>query len=75
MNEIEAYNILLVERQCNRSRLTCNCRCSSCNLYNRQKTDEAINLVLNKLKNQNPELHFIDDIERLRMILDQGDNL
>lgn len=73
MNDIEAYNILLIEKQCSQSRLTCDRRCSSCNLFNKDKTEAAIDFVLNKLKNQNPELHFISDIERLRLLLNQGD--
>lgn len=73
MNNIEAYKLLLLEKECVSSRATCDKNCCSCPIgMNLHDITESLQYVLEILKARDPQLYFKDELEMIKEMINNG---
>lgn len=72
MNNKELYRFLVRESRCSRQKRFCKNRCNDCPLFTSEsKSTRYYDELINHLKGHDPELHFINELDALKTILEQ----
>lgn len=70
MNNTKAYKLLLLEKECVSSRATCDKDCCSCPIgMNSKDITESLRYVLEILKARDPQLYFKDELEIIKEMI------
>lgn len=73
MTDSKAYRELLLLIECLKRRESCNRNCLECPFGSRiMDTTLALGYVIGILKARSPELYFLDDLNQLKEILENG---
>ena len=68
-----AFKYLTVENQCVRNRRVCNKQCSSCPYYvDPAKMDSVFKFVLDILRARDPELNFLNELQKLEILTENA---